>query len=102
MSDGFERVVREESETNERLREAWRQLAEALQARVDELEFGLSAETVFADVLRLPGVRSWLLSRFHPDQHRNANEAQRRVLIKILGKVSAAYELIERRRAGVA
>jgi hypothetical protein len=73
-------------------------LAEQLQARVDELEAERDASPaeLFASVLRLPGVKTWLLSRFHPDKHPDANETERRVLTDTLQKINAAYEILER------
>jgi hypothetical protein len=73
-------------------------LAEALQARVDELEAEREASpaALFAEALRLPGVKTWLLSRFHPDKHPDANEAERGVLTASLQKINAAYETLER------
>jgi len=73
-------------------------LAEQLQARVDELESELAASSgaVFAQVLRLSGVKTYLLARFHPDKHPEANETERRALTEDLQKINAAYEALER------
>ena len=49
---------------------------ELLQARVVELIGG--AEPM-AKVLRLPGVKTWLLQRFHPDKYPEADERQSEV-----------------------
>jgi hypothetical protein len=72
-------------------------LAEQLQARVDELEAGGAEVTVLAGVLRLPGVKTWLLSRFHPDKHTDANETERKALTDASQMINAAYEFVERR-----
>jgi hypothetical protein len=71
-------------------------LAEALQARVDELEAERGDAGVIADVLRLPGVKIWLLARFHPDKHPHANEAERELHAQNFQKIKAVYEIVER------
>jgi hypothetical protein len=47
-------------------------LAEALKARVDELEADRANAGMVADVLRLPGVKTWLVSGFHPGKRPDA------------------------------
>jgi hypothetical protein len=70
-----------------------RQLIDELRATVE----GLQAKAeVLADALRLPGVKLWLLAKFHPDKHPQANEAERAVHTQNFQKVNAAYEMIER------
>jgi hypothetical protein len=53
-------------------------------------------EAVLRELLRLPGLKLWLLSRFHPDMHPDANEADRQVLAGTVHMINAAYEFIER------
>jgi hypothetical protein len=73
------------------------ELADQLQARVDELEGERAGSmgAVLTEVLRLPGVKMWLLAKFHPDKHPHANEAERDVHTQNFQKVNAAYEIIE-------
>jgi hypothetical protein len=72
--------------------------AEQLQARVDELEAEREAghAALFADVLRLDGVKIALLNGFHPDKHPRATEAQRKAFGDAMAKINAAYEILER------
>jgi hypothetical protein len=72
-------------------------LAEQLQARVDELEAECAAITNLAGVLRLPGVRTWLLRTFHPDRNPDANEAERKALTDASQMIIAAYKFVERK-----
>ena len=67
-------------------------LADQLNARVIELEAQIAACT---GVLRLPGVKTWLLSRFHPDKHPDANEEERRAFQESAQMINAAYEVAE-------
>jgi hypothetical protein len=73
-------------------------LAEQLQARVRELEAELadSPASIFAEVLRLPGVKKQLVSRFHPDKP-DVNEAERQWLTEAMQKINAAYEALEKK-----
>jgi hypothetical protein len=74
-------------------------LADQLEARNRELEAELAASpaALFAEVLRLSGVRQWLASRFHPDKHRDANETEREWLTAATQKVNAAYAALEKK-----
>jgi hypothetical protein len=79
--------------------------AESLQARIAELE-AAAAQTGNGDatvapliaVLDLPGVKTWLLSRFNPAKHPDATELERRLLARNQQKISAAYEIVERHK----
>jgi hypothetical protein len=75
-------------------------MAEALQARVDELEAERDASPLkqLIAVLALPGVKTWLLAKFHPDKHPNANDAERELHTQNVQKINAAYEFVERSR----
>lgn len=64
---------------------------ELLQARVVELIGG--AEPM-AKVLRLPGVKTWLLQRFHPDKYPEADERQSELLDDAIKAINAAYAVI--------
>jgi hypothetical protein len=71
-------------------------LAEQLQARVDELEAERAAITDLTGVLRLPGVKTWLQKRFHPDKNPDANETERKALTEAAQMINAAYKCVER------
>jgi hypothetical protein len=73
-------------------------LAEQQEARIEELEAELASSpaAVFADVLRLPGVKTMLVSKFAPDKHPDANEAERQQLTENMQKVNAAYEALKK------
>lgn len=76
------------------------QITELLQARIAELETELTAThwraARSAEVLQLPGVRKVLVRVVHPDAHPEADEAQRAELTEAMGKINAAYDLIDR------
>jgi hypothetical protein len=74
-------------------------LADQQNARIIELEAELAASpaAIFAEVLRLPGVRTFLVARFHPDKHRDTNEVERAQLTGQLQKINAAYEALEKK-----
>src|ERR1700733_1471490 len=61
---------------------------ELLQARVVEL---IGAAEPMAKVLRLPGVKTWLLQRFHPDKYPEADERQSELLNDAIKAINAAY-----------
>lgn len=66
-------------------------------ADVTALAEQLTAEVaLLAEVLRLSGVKTYLVGRFHPDKHPSANEAERETLTARLQQVNAAYEIAER------
>jgi hypothetical protein len=62
--------------------------AEQLQSRVVELIAG--AEPM-AKALRLPGVKTFLLNKFHPDKYPDADERQRALLTEAIKTINAAY-----------
>lgn len=64
--------------------------AEQLQNRVVELIAG--AEPM-AKALRLPGVKTFLLQRFHPDKYPDADDRQRELLTDAMKTITAAYAL---------
>src|SRR5208337_3230719 len=66
--------------------------AEQLQSRVVELIAG--AEPM-AKVLRLPGVKTFLLQRFHPDKYPDADDRQRALMTEALKTINAAYALAD-------
>jgi hypothetical protein len=72
-------------------------LADQLDARVVELEAELAASpaALFADVLRLPGVKLWLRNRYHPDKA-DVNGGERQWLTEAMQKVNAAYDALEK------
>jgi hypothetical protein len=73
-------------------------LAEQLNARVAELEAELAAApaAAFATVLLLPGVKRWLITRFHPDKP-GLNDAERAALTEAMQKINVAYEQLEKK-----
>jgi hypothetical protein len=62
--------------------------AELMEARVIELIAG--AEPM-AKALLLPGVKTFLLQRFHPDKYPDAGEKERELLTNALKTINAAY-----------
>lgn len=65
-----------------------KEYAVQLQDRMAELIAGVEP---MAKTLLLPGVKTFLLNRFHPDKHPDANEEQRALLTEALQTISAAY-----------
>jgi hypothetical protein len=64
--------------------------AEKMEARVIELIAG--AEPM-AKTLRLPGVKTFLMNKFHPDKYPDADARQRELLTEALKTINAAYAL---------
>lgn len=64
---------------------------ERQQDRVVEL---IAGNEPMAKVLRLPGVRTWLLQRFHPDKWPDADERQKALLNDAMKAITAAYATI--------
>jgi hypothetical protein len=62
--------------------------AETMEARVIEL---IAGSEPMARVLLLPGVKTFLLQRFHPDKYPNADDKQRELLTSALKTINAAY-----------
>jgi hypothetical protein len=65
--------------------------AEQLQNRVVEL---IAGNEPMAKVLRLPGVKTWLLQRFHPDKFPDADERQNALLNDAMKAITAAYATV--------
>jgi hypothetical protein len=65
---------------------------EQMESRVVELIAG--AEPM-ARALRLPGVKPYLLGKFHPDKYPDADERQRELLTDALKTINAAYALAD-------
>ena len=72
------------------------ELAEKLNARVDELETELAENAVFSEVLLLPGVKRWLAGRFHPDKP-GLNDGERKAFTETMQKINTAYEALEKK-----
>jgi hypothetical protein len=51
---------------------------------------------VVMPVLMLPGVKAWLLNRFHPDKFPRADAVRRQELTDALQTINAAYDHVER------
>ena len=62
--------------------------AEKMEARVIEL---IAGSEPMAKALLLPGVKVYLLQRFHPDKYPDADEKQRELLTNALKTINAAY-----------
>jgi hypothetical protein len=62
--------------------------AEKMEARVIEL---IAASEPMAKALLLPGVKTFLLQRFHPDKYPNADDTKRELLTNALTTINAAY-----------
>jgi hypothetical protein len=75
------------------------QKIEALTEAADQLRGHLgdalaSCQPVI-EVLKLPGVRKWLLEKFHPDRYPDANEAQKEALANAAALINAAYDVVK-------
>ena len=72
-------------------------LAEQYELRVKELEAELAASpaAIYAEVLRLPGVKVWLTKRFHPDKP-DVKDGEREWLTVRMQTVNAAYAALEK------
>jgi hypothetical protein len=68
-----------------------KEYAEQMQAQLEELAAGIEP---MGKVLMLPGVKTFLLQRFHPDKHPEADEQQRRAFTEAMQAISAAYAII--------
>jgi hypothetical protein len=62
--------------------------AEQLQNRVVEL---IAGNEPMAKALLLPGVKTFLLQRFHPDKYPDADERQHELLTEAMKTITAAY-----------
>jgi hypothetical protein len=82
------RALEAENEKGKQLIAELVETAEQLQARIVELIAG--AEPM-AKVLRLPGVKTFLLQRFHPDKWPDANEQQKQMLTEAIQVITATY-----------
>ena len=68
-----------------------KEYAEQLQAQLEQLAAGVEP---MAKVLMLPGVKTFLLQRFHPDKHPDADEQQRQVFTEAMQAITAAYAVV--------
>jgi hypothetical protein len=77
-------------------------LADQLEKRNAELEAELASSpaALYAAALRLPGVKTMLVSKFAPDKHPDANDAERERLTEQMQTVNAAYEALNKRADG--
>lgn len=64
--------------------------AEKMEARVIEL---IAGSEPMARTLLLPGVKTYLLQRFHPDKYPGADDKQRELLTSALKTINAAYAM---------
>jgi hypothetical protein len=77
---------------NKRLLAEMADYAEKMEARVVEVIAG--AEPM-ARTLRLPGVKTFLFNKFHPDKHPDADARQLALLNEAVKTISAAYALAD-------
>jgi hypothetical protein len=94
FEEAFRALEAEHEETKQLVGEL-AETVELLQARVVEL---IGAAEPMAKVLRLPGVKTWLLQRFHPDKYPEADERQSELLNDAIKAINAAYAVIEKER----
>lgn len=84
-------------ERDDDLEEALRVMAE-LKKYAEQLEEQMAQLTAgvepMAKVLMLPGVKTFLLQRFHPDKHPEADEQQRQVFTEAMQAITAAYGVV--------
>jgi hypothetical protein len=85
------RALESEHDESKRLVGELVETVELLQGRIIELIAG--AEPM-ANVLRLRGVKNFLLLSFHPDRHPNASEQERKVFEEAMQTINAAYAVI--------
>jgi hypothetical protein len=52
---------------------------------------------LFAEILRLPGIKVWLVSRFNPDVHGELTDSERQYLTRMFEKIKAAYDALEQK-----
>jgi uncharacterized coiled-coil protein SlyX len=74
----------------ERVAELGGQLSDAQAAR----ESLIKIVKQLIEVLKLPGVRKWLLERFHPDRYPDARPVQRHELENTASLINAAYDIV--------
>jgi hypothetical protein len=85
------RALESEHDESKRLIGELVETVELLQGRVKELIAGAEA---MASVLRLRGVKNFLLLSFHPDRHPDASEQERKVFEEAMQTINAAYAVI--------
>lgn len=87
----LEAALRERDQSLEealRIMAGLKEYAEQMEDRVTQLLAGIQP---MARVLLLPGVKSFLLHRFHPDKHPDASEQQKQMLTEAMQMVTAVY-----------
>jgi hypothetical protein len=87
----LEAALRERDQSLEealRIMAGLKEYAEQMEDRVTQL---LAGAQPMARVLLLPGVKSFLLHRFHPDKHPDANEQQKQMLTEAMQMITAIY-----------
>lgn len=67
---------------------------EYVEQQQDRLIEVIGAVEPMAKVLRLPGVKTFLLQRFHPDTHPNASAAESEVFTEAMKAINVAYAII--------
>jgi hypothetical protein len=87
----LEAALRERDQSLEealRIMAGLKEYAEQMEDRVTQLLAGVQP---MARVLLLPGIKSFLLHRFHPDKHPTANEEQKQKLTEAMQMITAVY-----------
>ncbi|MBN8900943.1 MAG: hypothetical protein BGO51_08115 [Rhodospirillales bacterium 69-11] len=90
----LEAALRERDQSLEealRIMQGLKEYAEQMEDRVTQLLAGVQP---MARVLLLPGVKTFLLHRFHPDKHPDANEEQKLKLTEAMQMITAVYAFL--------
>jgi hypothetical protein len=90
-SAAFEEALRQRDEELAETKQLLAEMAdyaEKMEARVIEL---IASSEPMARVLLLPGVKTYLLQRFHPDKYPDADAKQRELLTNALKTINTAY-----------
>lgn len=90
----LEAALRESDQNLEealRIMQGLKEYAEQMEDRVTQLLAGVQP---MARVLVLPGVKTFLLHRFHPDKHPDANEEQKLKLTEAMQMITAVYAFL--------
>lgn len=91
---GLEAALRERDDNLEealRVVVELKKYAEQLQEQMAQLTAGVEP---MAKVLMLPGVKTFLLQRFHPDKYPDADEEQRRLITEAMQAITVAYAAV--------
>jgi hypothetical protein len=96
----LEAQVRELEAIREDNRRLIADMAEEIEGLRAALDDAAAPSAPFEDILRLPGVETWLRKRFHPDKYPDASEEQQRALTEATQKINAAYAAMRKGTGG--